>query len=328
MLYNRKQVQEHFKIDTSTLRVWLDKGVPVESENGIEYFDVETVKDWLEERRSGINNLEIGKIYDNKTISETFGCAPQGGMRRSKLTNTLVLFSDHTTGIYDDKTEIDDNGNEILLYTGMGQTGDQDVNHMQNRTLNESNETNIEVYLFEAFVQREHIYRGRVELVAEPYQSEQFNRKVWIFPLGFLEEKTVVSEDLTKKRDENQEKEAAKLSDKELYDRAKKIKSVGQRKVTTKVYERHTHVSEYVKRRAKGHCDLCGNPAPFNDRRGNPFLECHHVHWLSRGGEDSIDNAVALDPSCHRKMHELDPKTDVQKLKGKIKEYRDMNNQA
>jgi len=57
-------------------------------------------------------------------------------------------------------------------------------------------------------------------------------------------------------------------------------------------------------------------------------LECHHVDWLSRGGEDSIDNAVALDPSCHRKMHELDLKTDVQKLKGKIKEYRDMNNQA
>ncbi|ERH35110.1 hypothetical protein SEQU_07460 [Staphylococcus equorum UMC-CNS-924] len=57
-------------------------------------------------------------------------------------------------------------------------------------------------------------------------------------------------------------------------------------------------------------------------------MECHHVDWLSRGGEDSIDNAVALDPSCHRKMHELDLKTDVQKLKGKIKEYRDMNNQA
>lgn len=249
-------------------------------------------------------------------------------MRRSRLTNTLVLFSDHTTGIYDDKTEIDEDGNEVLLYTGMGQTGDQDINHMQNRTLNESNDTNIEVYLFEAFVQREHIYRGRVKLVAEPYQSEQFNRKVWIFPLGFLEEKTVVSEDLTKKRDENQEKEAVKLSDQELYERAKKIKNAGQRKVTTTVYERHIHVSEYVKRRAKGRCDLCGNSAPFNDRRGNPYLECHHVHWLSRGGEDSIDNAVALDPSCHRKMHELDLKTDVQKLKGKIKEYRDMNNQA
>src|SRR5699024_9746118 len=314
--------------DTGSLRAGLGKALPFEAENGTEGLGVETVKEWLNQNRAGIRNLEIGKIYDNKTISETFGCAPQGGMRRSKLTNTLVLFSDHTTGIYDDKTEIDDNGNEVLLYTGMGQTGDQDINHMQNRTLNESNDTNIVVYLFEAFVQREHIYRGRVELVAEPYQSEQFNRKVWIFPLGFLEEKTVVSEDLTKKRDENQEKEAAKLSDQELYERAKKVKSVGQRKVTTKVYERHTHVSEYVKRRAEGHCDLCGNPAPFKDRRGNPFLECHHVHWLSRGGEDSIDNAVALDPSCHRKMHELDLKTDVQKLKGKIKEYRDMNNRA
>lgn len=246
-------------------------------------------------------------------------------MRRSKLTNTLVLFSDHTTGIYDDKTEIDDYGNEILLYTGMGQTGDQDINHTQNRTLNESNDTSIEVYLFEAFKQCEHIFRGQVKLVAEPYQSEQYNRKVWIFPLGFIEEKTVVSEELTKERDEHQEKEVSKLSDKELYERARKIKNVGQRKVTTKVYERHIHVSEYVKRRAQGHCDLCGESAPFMDKKGNPFLECHHVHWLSRGGEDSINNAVALDPSCHRKMHELDLATDIEKLQDKITEYQRKN---
>ena len=97
--------------------------------------------------------------------------------------------------------------------------------------------------------------------------------------------------------------------------------------MTTKVYERHTHVSEYVKRRAQGHCDLCGKSAPFVDRKGNPFLECHHhhVHWLSRGGEDSINNAVALDPSCHRKMHELDLAADVEKLHDKITEYHRKN---
>ena len=77
MLHNRKQVKEYFEIDTSTLRVWIDKGIPVELKNGSEYFDVTAVKDWLDQNRVGIRNLEIGKVYDNKTISETFSCAPK-----------------------------------------------------------------------------------------------------------------------------------------------------------------------------------------------------------------------------------------------------------
>lgn len=77
MLHNRKQVKEYFEIDTSTLRVWIEKGIPFEEKNGSEYFDVTAVKDWLDQNKAGIRNLEIGKIYDNKTISETFGCAPK-----------------------------------------------------------------------------------------------------------------------------------------------------------------------------------------------------------------------------------------------------------
>lgn len=30
MLHNRKQVKEYFEIDTSTLRVWIEKGIPFE----------------------------------------------------------------------------------------------------------------------------------------------------------------------------------------------------------------------------------------------------------------------------------------------------------
>lgn len=36
-------------------------------------------------------------------------CSNQGGMRRSKETNTLILFSNHKSGIYDDRWEIDEN---------------------------------------------------------------------------------------------------------------------------------------------------------------------------------------------------------------------------
>lgn len=247
-------------------------------------------------------------------------------MRRSHLTNTLILFSDHTKGVYEDRTIIDEEGNELLLYTGMGQTGDQDINFGQNKTLSQSNDMSIKVYMFEAFKPGEHIFRGEVKLVDNPYMTKQFERNVWIFPLSFLTDTFNVPTELSNYKDRLQEKKALRSSEDELYARATEVEQVGKRKATTSVYVRNAYVSAYVKKRANGYCDLCGEPAPFKDRNGEPYLECHHVDWLSRGGEDSIDNAVALDPSCHRKMHELDLKADVKKLKEKIKEYQDMNN--
>jgi 5-methylcytosine-specific restriction protein A len=76
---------------------------------------------------------------------------------------------------------------------------------------------------------------------------------------------------------------------------------------------RNPAVAEYAKRQANGACDLCLAPAPFTHRQ-IPFLECHHVIWLSAGGDDTINNTVALCPNCHRKMHVVDAKADRQAL--------------
>lgn len=78
--------------------------------------------------------------------------------------------------------------------------------------------------------------------------------------------------------------------------------------------ERSRLVSAYVKERADGSCQLCDMPAPFYKKNGEAYLECHHVIWLSRNGEDDINNAVALCPNCHRKMHVIDDENDVKKL--------------
>lgn len=83
--------------------------------------------------------------------------------------------------------------------------------------------------------------------------------------------------------------------------------------------ERSGKVAAYVKERANGVCQLCGKPAPFYNKNGEPFLECHHVLWIARGGMDEPSNAVALCPNCHKKMHILDIDEDVQYLKQKAK---------
>ncbi len=86
------------------------------------------------------------------------------------------------------------------------------------------------------------------------------------------------------------------------------------RRQTMNTFVRDRYISEYAKRRAHGICQLCGQPAPFVKKNGEPFLETHHIIWLADGGEDSLENTVALCPNCHRKMHECNLEEDVDKL--------------
>lgn len=65
---------------------------------------------------------------------------------------------------------------------------------------------------------------------------------------------------------------------------------------------------------AKVVCKLCNNRSPFNNLDGFPYLDGHHVKWILKEGKDNINNAVVLCPNCHRKMHVLNLKEDVDKL--------------
>lgn len=70
------------------------------------------------------------------------------------------------------------------------------------------------------------------------------------------------------------------------------------------VYKRNADVIVTVLERAKGICEECKQPAPFiRSSDGTPYLEVHHCIPLGYGGEDTVDNAVALCPNCHRKAH-------------------------
>ena len=93
-----------------------------------------------------------------------------------------------------------------------------------------------------------------------------------------------------------------------------------KRQATTTQIVRDASVVEYVKKAAKGKCDLCRRAAPFNSKNGQPYLECHHIVRLADDGKDSIENAVALCANCHRKMHILDRPVDRTKLRSRVKQ--------
>lgn len=69
-------------------------------------------------------------------------------------------------------------------------------------------------------------------------------------------------------------------------------------------YKRNPDVVVEVLRQAKGSCARCNCRAPF-DRKldGTPYLEVHHKIPLAEGGDDTVANAEALCPNCHRKAH-------------------------
>jgi hypothetical protein len=68
-------------------------------------------------------------------------------------------------------------------------------------------------------------------------------------------------------------------------------------------YERDPKVVAWVEKRAAGCCELCGEDAPFKRKDGSAFLEVHHIVPLGKKGEDTVFNAAALCPNCHRECH-------------------------
>jgi 5-methylcytosine-specific restriction protein A len=264
-----------------------------------------------------VPSFPIGNIVSNREIIAEFKCGNMGGMRRSRLTNTLIIISDKTKGLYEDKWFGD-----VLHYTGMGKSDDQDLNFMQNKTLAESNSNGVEVHLFEVLNAKQYVYLGPVFLCEKPYTSNQPGddgklRLVWIFPVKLKSDQSTITSEQIENQFEVKSRQARRLSDSDLLYRARNSQSekVPVRIVSSPTYIRNAYVSELAKRRASGFCQLCKNKAPFKDAQDLPYLETHHVIWLSQGGPDTIENTVALCPNCHRKMHIVNSDEDIKRLR-------------
>ena len=254
-----------------------------------------------------------GEKFTNNQVSEIFLCSTQGGMRRSLKTNTLVLISNKIKSIYQDRMI----GNNIY-YTGMGQVGNQSLSGTQNKTLNESNSNGVDIHFFEVLEEKVYEYVGEVFLAAKPFQeiqpdSNNTNRSVWMFPLQLKQgfELQGIPDEKIKQLTKIRTKEIRKLSRAVIQSRANlSSKKPGSRQVKSTQFQRNEYVVEETKLRANGICQLCMKVAPFSNKNNEPYLETHHIIWLARGGDDSLDNTVALCPNCHRKMHILDLESD------------------
>ena len=269
--------------------------------------------------------LEFGAQLSNEKLRKLFKCSTTGGMRRSIKTNTLVIVSNHYRSIYEDRWTADG----VLYYTGTGKKGDQKLKGTQNQTLFDSDTNGVAIHLFEVYGKKgsDYFYRGRVQLAGKPYREDQLDedkqpRRAWVFPVKLVDHSgpPVVSEVDTTTVRKRQKRVAAKRSDEELLKRVTTgPKKSGLRRSVTTSHTRSEDVAEFTRRRANGICELCSNPAPFQNKKGRPFLEVHHIVWLAKGGDDWIDNTAALCPNCHRRVHILEDSNDVKILLSKRK---------
>ncbi|MDI2591489.1 HNH endonuclease [Pseudomonas sp. 681] len=102
--------------------------------------------------------------------------------------------------------------------------------------------------------------------------------------------------------EETLERRTAALQKQKIKEPPKGIKKPKRTASTRTAYVRDPEVRAWVRNEAEGHCDGCGEPAPFQ-KLGLPYLEVHHVKPLAEKGSDQITNAVALCPNCHRRCH-------------------------
>lgn len=72
----------------------------------------------------------------------------------------------------------------------------------------------------------------------------------------------------------------------------------------------------------QGKCQICKwNP---RDKYGHPICEAHHIHWLSRGGEDTIMNLVLICPNHHNAIHRVDAPFDFENLSFKFTSHEEI----
>jgi 5-methylcytosine-specific restriction protein A len=83
---------------------------------------------------------------------------------------------------------------------------------------------------------------------------------------------------------------------------------------TTTSFERSPLIRAWVLKNAEGRCEACNAISSFKTSDEEFYLEIHHMKPLSVKGTDSVTNAVALCPNCHRRLHYSSDKTPYMEM--------------
>ena len=243
--------------------------------------------------------FEVGRTYNRRQdIHAKFAGQQQGGIITPKEHNLVIIVTGEEGGQHGYEDGLRPDG--VFEYFGEGQIGDM-VMLRGNKAVIDHAENGKDLLLFRKTkdglrFEGQYVVDGLLERRAPDTEGNMRNAFVFeLRPLGAVTEAV----DETPIEPAGDDLEA--LRERALA-AATSQPSQGRSRSST-VYERSKVVRDYVFARAKGKCEDCGQPAPFNTPSGAPFLEVHHIRRMSDGGPDDPRFMIGLCPNCHRRAH-------------------------
>ncbi|MEN8698419.1 NUDIX domain-containing protein [Bacillus infantis] len=164
--------------------------------------------------------------------------------------------------------------------------------------------TNTPIYVFQKDDTKLTL-KGIFQYASDHHDPKDGSRWFILHKVNSLETNKVMTEEEYNQELNKQVRSSKKVDRKDRRNRLNKAEKIPSKlTVTSTQFKRNPDVIAEVLERAKGICEKCRKPAPFvrvSDL--SPYLEVHHLHPLAEGGEDTVENAVALCPNCHREYH-------------------------
>jgi 5-methylcytosine-specific restriction protein A len=249
----------------------------------------------------------VGKEYRRSDLHDQYGGSRQGGISPSAKSPIVLLFTGESGKQYGYLHDgFQENG--TFCYTGEGRNGDMRM-IKGNLAIRDSSANEKQLHLFEqtrkGFVQ----YLGEFSYLDHHEERAPdltgILRKVIVFELEVVSADFDFTPALPTPSDKSERAKFWNIPLNQLRDLASAISSKQQTPAERKrmVYERSEAVRIYALRRANGKCEGCEQKAPFNNNKGQPYLEPHHIARLADEGPDHPEWVAALCPNCHRRVH-------------------------
>ncbi|MBO8164188.1 MAG: NUDIX domain-containing protein [Brevibacillus sp.] len=194
--------------------------------------------------------------------------------------------------------------NHILKYYMYSLKGVFNPDYKYNSAIINSNKTNTPIYVFEKQDTRLTLI-GIFRYESHHYDPSDGSRWFMLHKINSLFVRKAITQKEYDQEVSKQVQLARVRSRTERRNRLLKVDKIpGKLLVTSTQFIRNPDVIVEVLERAKGVCEKCRKPAPFVRASDlTPYLEVHHKIPLAEGGEDTVENAIALCPNCHREVH-------------------------
>jgi 5-methylcytosine-specific restriction protein A len=251
----------------------------------------------------------VGATYGRrKDIHAKFGGQQQGGISTPVGEPFVFLFTGEGGHAFGYRDEFRDDG--TFWYTGEGQVGDMKM-IAGNLAIRDHAAAGKSLEMFERMDGRGTVrYMGRATYLGHHLEERpdrnRAPRQAIVFELALEKPEAGVTAGGSQLPPISPSDRAWwNLSLEELRRRAKqrigRAASAAERRVVT--YQRSQAIKVYVLKRAAGCCEGCRANAPFLTKKGQPFLEPHHIWRRSDGGPDVPEAVIGLCPNCHRRIH-------------------------